>query len=225
MASAVADAKPRPLAIPALPPLVVARLTPLQNALLNAFEDFFVSGAVTSRVGAALRQYAASYAYPPEDDSGSSSDDDDDAERPANRGSDFPGAQENFAKFLSFGELIDGLVGEFIAGVDVSQLPRDDSRERAPTSDDLLGDVAEICNALADDDAAAMFVSIPYVAAALEFARFDALVADTQAMACAVLDAAGEEDSDASDGETSRERDGQSAPTNASATAAAAASV
>lgn len=132
-------------------------------------------------------------------------DNNDEKRRKKMHKTDHGGAQHNYGLFLQFANVIDSLVTEFVDGVDKSKLPAknpagaaatknggdsedekkeaaDGKNEQESEGGDLLTDVAEICDLLVDSPGAAMFVSIPYVAAALDFDRFQDLIYDYKDM-------------------------------------------
>ena len=202
--------------VPRLPAVVnltvaVAGLTATQNVLLNMFEDYFVGGAVTSRVGGLVNDIVRKYSFAEEEEGEADDDDDDDVDGGENaRGDadtrihchDRPGAQLNYGLFLEFADLIEQLTEDFLGHVDIARLQALAAKEAsapALTKDDILTEIAEMCNVLVDRDDASSFVSIPYVAAALDWERFQEFVYDAHRVAEASVGDCDDDDDDEAD--------------------------
>ena len=134
---------------------------------------------------------ASKYHFAPENENEDDEKDEKEEKQQSTTNTDHAGAQENYGQFLEFGNVIDSLVTYFVENVDLKQVFQgqqsqqegdDETTVVSKQRDDLLTMVAEICNDLVDDPKAAMFVSIPYVAAALDFERFEDLILDTYEM-------------------------------------------
>lgn len=189
-------------------PVSIPGLSPFHTQLLAEFEDFFASGEITSRVGNALRSAVQNYTFvDSEDEEGEEEEDDEKAQKPKDHATDHEGAQRNYGIFLEFADMIDGLVTEFVESLDVSKIqPKKqaavdgaaaaaaESEETKVSADELMTKVAELCDMLVDHPMAGMFTSIPYVAAALDFGRFQELVYDHANIAAANVNDADDEE-------------------------------
>jgi hypothetical protein len=178
-------------------PVTVPGLSADQNALLTAFDDFFSGGRVTTAVGTQLREITQQWVFKDDDDDDEVEEDEEDAER--------KNAHEeqncaNYALFMQWANFIDSIVTDFV-GDHLSSKPAASGAEKAAAAaaaaagatkaeeekqdgpaEALLQEVAELCFSLVDSPHAASFISIPYVASALDYEQFVDLVYDTRCM-------------------------------------------